>query len=60
LPAVKDTGTVPAAALESYRETLKIVQAREAEKAAKAAKAAKARQNEEISPTGAESNAASV
>ncbi|KAF9131763.1 hypothetical protein BGW39_001365 [Mortierella sp. 14UC] len=35
LPAVKDTGTVPAADLGSYRETLKIIRAREAEEAAK-------------------------
>ncbi|KAF9909072.1 hypothetical protein EC991_009133 [Linnemannia zychae] len=35
LPAVKDTGTVPVMELESFRETLKIIKAREAEGATK-------------------------
>jgi hypothetical protein len=36
LPAVKDTGTFPAADLESYRETLKIIKDKETENVTKA------------------------
>jgi hypothetical protein len=37
LPEVPNTGTVPPADLDSYRETLKIIQAREAEEAERSA-----------------------
>jgi len=36
LPFVQDSGTVKPADIESYRETLKIIKAKDAEKAGKA------------------------